>query len=89
MLRASSVALCAAVRCNSKAEVNSPTPDKALIGASLVRLTVLQDATAALCYEMAEIVQKVTLVGYIDFGSSWLLFLGVSIVTLLVNFDGL
>ena len=31
-------------------------------------------ATAALCSEMAENVQKVTLVGYIDFGSSWLLF---------------
>ena len=29
---------------------------------------------AALCSEMAEIVQKVALVGSIDFGSSWLLF---------------
>ena len=28
----------------------------------------------ALCSEMAEIVQKVALVGSIDFGSSWLLF---------------
>ena len=32
------------------------------------------DANAALCSEMAEIVQKVALVGSIDFGSSWLLF---------------
>ena len=31
-------------------------------------------AGGALCSEMAEIVQKVALVGSIDFGSSWLLF---------------
>ena len=30
--------------------------------------------TATLCSEMAKIVQKVALVGYIHFGSSWLLF---------------
>ena len=34
----------------------------------------LVGAAAALCSEMAEIVQKVALVGSIDFGSSWLLF---------------
>ena len=34
----------------------------------------LPAAGGALCSEMAEIVQKVALVGSIDFGSSWLLF---------------
>ena len=34
----------------------------------------LRSSRGTLCSEMAEIVQKVALVGYIDFGSSWLLF---------------